>query len=71
MAKAPKDVAPMEVESLSAYAARMEEKAQPLTVCQITHPNAKDGDIYQGKYAGIRLVRGDIPSALVSNGTTI
>jgi hypothetical protein len=60
-----------EVEPLVAYAARIEEAAQPLPVCQITHPDAKDGGLHVGKYAGIRLVRGDTPAALLSDGSTI
>jgi hypothetical protein len=63
--------APAETEALAAYAVRIEEQAQPLPVCQITHPDAVDGAIHQGKYAGIRLVRGDTPAALLSDGTTI
>lgn len=62
---------PTETEALSAYAARIEEQAQPLAVCQITHPDAIDGAIHEGKYAGIRLVKGDTPSALVSDGSTL
>ncbi|MDN4061144.1 hypothetical protein QPK31_23270 [Massilia sp. YIM B02769] len=62
---------PAEVEPLATYAARIEEAAQPLPVCQITHPDAKDGAIHVGKYAGIRLVHGDTPAALLSDGTTI
>lgn len=62
---------PVDVETLAAYAARIEELAQPLPVCQITHPDAVDGAIHVGKYAGIRLVRGDAPAALLSDGTEI
>jgi hypothetical protein len=61
----------VEVESLTAYAARIEEAAQPLAVCQITHPEAKDGGLHVGTYAGIRLKRGDTLAALLSDGTTI
>jgi hypothetical protein len=64
-------IVPVEVESLTAYAARMEAAAQPLAVCQITHPDAKDGGLHVGTYAGIRLVRGDTPAALLSDGSTI
>lgn len=60
-----------DIESLADYAARIEEEAQPLPVCQITHPDAKDGGLHIGKYAGIRLVRGDAPAALLSDGSTI
>lgn len=62
---------PFEVESLTAYAARMEAAAQPLAVCQITHPDAKDGGLHVGTYAGIRLKRGDTLAALLSDGSTI
>jgi hypothetical protein len=61
----------VDVEPLAVYAARIEEQGQPLPVCQITHPDAKDGAIHVGKYAGIRLVRGDTPAALLSDGSTI
>jgi len=60
-----------EVEPLAAYAARIEEQAQPLPVCQITHPDAKDGGLHVGKYAGIRLKHGDKPAALLSDGSTL
>jgi len=63
--------APAKPEPLAAYAARIEEAAQPLPVCEITHPDAKDGGLHIGKYAGIRLVRGDVPAALLSDGSTI
>ena len=62
---------PEPVEELAAYAARIEEAAQPLPVCQITHPEAKDGGLHVGKYAGIRLLHGETPAALLSDGTTI
>lgn len=67
----PEPQPPAEVEPLATYAARIEEAAQPLPVCQITHPEAKDGTIHVGKYAGIRLVHGAEPAALLSDGTTI
>lgn len=60
-----------ETEALAWFASRVEELAQPLAVCQITHPDAVDGAIHVGKYAGIRLVRGDTPAALVSDGTVL
>lgn len=62
---------PVQLEPLTAYAARIEEAAQPLAVCQITHPEAKDGGLHVGTYAGIRLKRGDTLAALLSDGTTI
>jgi hypothetical protein len=64
-------VAKAEVEPLAQYAARIEEAAQPLPVCQITHPDAKDGGLHVGKYAGIRLMQGKAPAALLSDGSTI
>lgn len=65
------DPAPADVETLAAYAARIEEQAQPLPVCEITHPEAKDGAIHVGKYAGIRLRHGAALSALLSDGRVI
>lgn len=62
---------PAPVETLAVYGARVEELAQPLAVCQITHPDAVHGAIHAGKYAGIRLVRGDTPAALVSDGSVL
>jgi hypothetical protein len=62
---------PAEVESLATYAARIEEQAQPLPVCEITHPDAKDGTLHIGKYAGIRLVHGAAPAALLSDGSKL
>lgn len=63
--------APAEIESLAVYIARIEEQAQPLPVCRVTHPDAVDGTVHEGKYAGIHLVRGDVAAALLSDGTTI
>ena len=60
-----------ETEALADYLARIEAQAQPLAVCQVTHPDAVDGAIHEGTYAGIRLVRGDSVSALLSDGSTI
>jgi hypothetical protein len=67
----PTPPAPVAVEPLATYAARIEELAQPLAVCQITHPDAVHGAIHVGKYAGIRLVKGDKPKAVVSDGSTL
>jgi hypothetical protein len=58
-------------ETLVAYAARIEEQAQPLAVCRITHPEAVDGAIHEGKYAGIRLLKGSKPEALLSDGSKL
>ena len=71
MPKKPADAPEVETEALASYAARIEEQAQPLPVCEITHPDAVDGAIHVGKYAGIRLVRGDVAAALLSDGTVI
>lgn len=60
-----------EVPPLADYAARMEAAALPLTVCQITHPDAVNGAVHQGVYAGIRLVKGDEVSALLSDGKVL
>lgn len=60
-----------DIPSLKDYVAQMEEKAQPLTVCQVTHPDAKDGDVYVGVYSGIRMAKGDSPLAVISDGSTI
>jgi hypothetical protein len=62
---------PQEHEALADYLARIEKAAQPLPVCQVTHPDAIDGNIHQGTYAGIRLVKGDTVAALLSDGSTI
>lgn len=56
---------------LPEYASQVEQKAQPLAVTQITHPDAIHGAIHEGIYAGIRLVKGDTPSARLSDGSTI
>lgn len=60
-----------ETEALAAYCDRVEEQAQPLAVCRITHPDAVDGGIHEGKYAGIRLVKGDKIEALIADGSTL
>lgn len=71
-AAAPKSkTTPAAFEALPAYAARMEAEGQPLAVCQIVHPDAVDGTIFDGVYAGIRLVNGPVMSARLSDGSTI
>lgn len=57
--------------SLVEFCAQAEAAAQPLAVCRVTHPDAIDGAIHEGKYAGIRLAKGDKPEALLSDGSTI
>jgi hypothetical protein len=58
--------------TLAEYAADLEERAQALglPVVSISHPDAKDGDVYTGKYAGIRLTKGDLGNTL-SNGESL
>lgn len=56
---------------LPEYAHQVEQKAQPLAVTQITHPDAIDGAIHEGTYAGIRLVKGDAIAAVLSDGSVI
>ena len=60
-----------ETESLKDFAERVEAQAQPLAVTRITHPDAVHGAIHEGKYAGIRLVKGDKAEALIADGSTI
>ena len=54
---------------LKEYVSQMEAKAQPLTVCDVTHPEAVNGAIHQGAFGGIRLHAGDTPSATFSDGS--
>lgn len=64
-------MAKKDIPALAAFAVQAEAQADPLTVCQITHPDAIDGTIHEGKNSGIRLVKGDAVSALLSDGSTI
>lgn len=59
------------IEALSDYLARIELQAQPLPVCEVTHPQAVDGAVHNGTYAGIRLVKGDKVSARLSDGSVL
>lgn len=59
-----------EVEPLGEYIARIERAAQPLAVSQVSHPHAVEGAIYQGTYAGIRQVKGDL-GAVLSDGSKV
>lgn len=59
------------LETVADYCARIELEAQPLAVCEVTHPLAVQGAIHNGVYAGIRLVKGDKVSALLSDGSTL
>lgn len=58
-------------EALIDFCARVEQEAYPLTVCKVTHPDAIEGDVYEGTFAGFRLSKGATPSALISDGSTI
>lgn len=40
-----------------------------VVLVQVTHPDAVEGDTFQGGYSGIRLKKG-APSAMYSDGTT-
>lgn len=67
---AKKELEIKEVEPIGAFIARIEREAQPLAVVQVSHPDAKEGAIFQGTYAGIRQVKGD-PGAILSDGSKI
>lgn len=56
-------------ESLIAFCARAEAEAQPRTVCRVTHPDAIDGDAFEGTYSGYPLVKGAGAEALLSDGS--
>lgn len=56
-------------ESLIAFCARAEADAQPLTVCRVTHPDAIDGDTFEGTYSGYPLVKDSFAEALLSDGS--
>jgi DNA polymerase III psi subunit len=66
-------MAKKEIQPLAAFAVMAEAQAQHLgiTVCQITHPDAIDGDVYVGAMSGIRLVKGEKVSAVLADGSTI
>lgn len=68
MAKAKSET--VEIEPIGAFIARIERQAQPLAVAQISHPDAKEGEVYQGTFAGIRQVKGE-PGAILSDGSKI
>jgi len=58
---------PVEVIGLHEYIKTKERDGSVLV--EVSHPDAVDGDIYQGVYSGIRLKRG-VLSAKFSDGTT-
>lgn len=66
-------MAKKDIPVLAAFAVSAEAKAieSGVTVCQITHPDAIDGAVHEGAASGIRLVKGDAVSALLSDGTVI
>lgn len=64
-------MAKKDIPSLTAFAVQAEAQADPLTVCQITHPDAINGAVHEGARSGIRLVKGDAVAALLSDGSTI
>lgn len=55
--------------SLVEFCAQAEAAAQPLTVCRITHPDAIDGDVFEGTYSGYVLESGKTAEALLSDGS--
>lgn len=55
--------------SLVEFCAQAEAAAQPLSVCRVTHPDAIDGNAYEGTYAGYPLVNGKTAEALLSDGS--
>ena len=58
---------PVEVIGLHEYIKTKERDGSVLV--EVSHPDAMDGDIFQGVYSGIRLKRGAL-SAKYSDGTT-
>lgn len=55
---------------LNDYVKQMEREVQErygLAITRISHPEAKDGTVFQGTYAGIPLVRGEL-GMLLSDG---
>lgn len=56
--------------SLNDFIRQMERDVQErdgLVITRISHPDAEDGAVYQGVYAGIPLARGE-PGMLLSDG---
>lgn len=58
---------PVEVIGLHEYIKTKERDGAVLV--EVSHPDAADGDVFQGVYSGIRLKKG-APSATYSDGTT-
>lgn len=58
---------PVEVIGLHAYIKTKERDGAVLV--EASHPDAVEGDVFQGVYSGIRLKKG-APSATYSDGTT-
>lgn len=55
--------------SLVAFCAQAEAAALPLTVCRVAHPDAIDGDVFEGTYAGYPLTNGKEAVAQLSDGS--
>lgn len=58
---------PVEVIGLNEYIKTKERDGAVLV--EVSHPDAVEGDVFQGVYSGIRLKKG-APSAKYSDGTT-
>lgn len=58
---------PAEVIGLNEYIKTKERDG--VVLVEVSHPDAVDGDVFQGVYSGIRLKKG-APSAKYSDGTT-
>lgn len=62
-------LAPVEIEPLSVFIARVEvaHVGRDVFAVEITHPEASEG-VYPGRFSGIRLRKGE-PSVTYSDGT--
>ena len=58
---------PAEVIGLNEYIKTKERDG--VVLVEVSHPDAVEGDVFQGVYSGIRLKKG-APSAKYSDGTT-
>lgn len=58
---------PVEVIGLHEYIKTKERDG--VVLVEVSHPDAVEGDVFQGVYSGIRLKKG-APSAKYSDGTT-
>lgn len=66
-------MAKKDIPTLAAFALLAEKQAMNIgaTVCEITHPDAVQGAVHEGQASGIRLIKGDTVSAVLSDGTVI